>query len=284
MYLSSIKDEDGELLYDFLVSNGNQELYDKIQEYINELRNDKKVNYVILLSHLGMGIDKYPTYELLSQLSGVDEVLDGHTHLLYNVTLKDKDNKDIHITQTGTKLETIGQLIIKTDGSLIAETISSVPKPDDDINGAINVTCSHKERWVDENMTNFMKNVYSEYDEILNTVIRYSDYDLINIPEGQGEIPTINCRTRECGLGDLICDSVASAGKGDFVIINGGSVRNNLKKGNITKGGIIEALPWFNNIVIKDKRFTRTSCIRCFGIWCKIILKLMVVLFKYHLD
>ena len=81
-----------------------------------------------------------------------------------------------------------------------------------------------------------------------------------------------------------ICDSVASAGKGDFVIINGGSVRNNLKKGNITKGGIIEALPWFNNIVIKDKRFTRTSCIRCFGIWCKIILKLMVVLFKYHLD
>ena len=250
-YLSSIKDEEGEPLYDFLVSNGDQELYDKIQEYINELRNEKKVNYVILLTHLGMGLDKYPSDELLSKLSGVDAVLDGHTHLVYNVTSKDKENKDIHITQTGTKLETIGQLIIKTDGSLIAETISSVPKPDNDITGAINVTRANKERWVDENMANFMKNVLSEYEEVLNTVIGYSDYELIN-QEGSAEAPIIYSRTRECGLGDLISDAIESAGEGDFAIINGGSVRNNLKKGNITKGGIIEALPWFNNIVIKE--------------------------------
>ena len=250
-YLSSIKDEEGEPLYDFLVSNGDQELYDKIQEYINELRNEKKVNYVILLTHLGIGLDKYPSDELLSKLSGVDAVLDGHTHLVYNVTSKDKENKDIHITQTGTKLETIGQLIIKTDGSLIAETISSVPKPDNDITGAINVTRANKERWVDENMANFMKNVLSEYEEVLNTVIGYSDYELIN-QEGSAEAPIIYSRTRECGLGDLISDAIESAGEGDFAIINGGSVRNNLKKGNITKGCIIEALPWFNNIVIKE--------------------------------
>ena len=68
--------------------------------------------------------------------------MDGHTHVIYNVTSKDKDNKDIHITQTGKKLERIGQLIIKTDGSLIAEIIKSVPKPDDGITGAINVTRS----------------------------------------------------------------------------------------------------------------------------------------------
>ena len=251
-YLSSIKDEEGEPLYDFLISNSDQELYDKIQEYVNELRYDKKVNYVILLTHLGIGLDKYQSDELLSKLSGVDAVLDGHTHLVYNVTSKDKDNKDIHITQTGTKLETIGQLIIKTDGSLIAETISSVPKPDDDITGAINVTRSNKERWVDENMSNFMKNVFSEYDEVLNTVIGYSDYELINIQQGAGEIPIIYSQIRECGLGDLICDAIESVEEGDFAIINGGSVRNNLKKGNITKGDIIEALPWFNNIVIKE--------------------------------
>ena len=251
-YLSSIKDEAGEPLYDFLVSNGNQELYDKIQEYVNELRNDKKVNYVILVTHLGLAGDKYPSDALLSKLSGVDAVLDGHTHLVYNVTSKDKDNKDIHITQTGTKLETIGQLIIKTDGSLIAETISSVPKPNDDITGAINVTRSNRKRWVDENMNNFIKNVYSEYDEVLNTIIGYSDYELINTPEGSTESRIIYCRTRECALGDLISDAIESSGEGDFAIINGGSVRNNLKKGNITRGGIIEAIPWFNNIVIKE--------------------------------
>ena len=50
---------------------------------------------------------------LLSKLENVDAVLDGHTHLIYNTTTKDKNNKDIHISQTGTKLQSIGKLIIK---------------------------------------------------------------------------------------------------------------------------------------------------------------------------
>ena len=199
-----------------------------------------------------MNVEQYTTDDLLSKLSGVDAVFDGHTHDVYSVTSKDKDNKDIHITQTGTKLATIGQLIIKTDGSLIAETISSVPEPDDDITGAIKVTRSNIERWVDENMANFIQNVRSEYDEVLNTVIGYSDYELIIKPEGSTDSHSIYCRTRECTVGNLISDAVVSAGKGDFAIVNGGGIRNNLQKGNITRGGIIEAIPWFNNIVIKE--------------------------------
>ena len=251
-YLSTLKDETGEPIYDFLVNNGKQELYDKIQEYVNELRNEQNVNYVILLTHLGMNVEQYTTDDLLSELSGVDAIFDGHTHDVYSVTSKDKDNKDIHITQTGTKLATIGQLIIKTDGSLIAETISSVPEPDDDITGAIKVTRSNTERWVDENMANFIQNVRSEYDEVLNTIIGHSDYDLIIKPEGSIDSHSIYCRTRECTVGNLISDAVVSAGKGDFAIVNGGGIRNNLQKGNITRGGIIEAIPWFNNIVIKE--------------------------------
>lgn len=97
-YLSSIKDENGEPVYDFLVNNGKQELYNKIQECIDELRTKEKVDYVILLTHIGMYAEQYTSDDLLSSLSGVDAVLDGHTHLVYNLTSKDKDNKDIHIT------------------------------------------------------------------------------------------------------------------------------------------------------------------------------------------
>ena len=251
-YLSSIKDETGEPLYDFLVNNGKQELYNKIQEYIDELRTKAKVDHVILLTHIGMYAEQYTTDDLLSSLSGVDAVLDGHTHLVYNITLKDKDNKDIHITQTGTKLETIGQLIIKEDGSLIAETISSVPKPDDDITGAINVTRSNKERWVDEEMNNFITKVNSEYAKVLNEIIGHSNYELVIKPENSTDSNLIYCRTRECTLGNLISDAILSAGEADFTIVNGGGIRNNLKKGNITKADIIETLPWFNNLVIKE--------------------------------
>ena len=58
-YLSSIKDETGEPLYDFLVNNGKQELYNKIQEYIDELRTKAKVDHVILLTHIGMYAEQY---------------------------------------------------------------------------------------------------------------------------------------------------------------------------------------------------------------------------------
>ena len=41
-YLVSIKDSDGKPLYDFLTDNNAQELYDKVQEYINKLKEEEK--------------------------------------------------------------------------------------------------------------------------------------------------------------------------------------------------------------------------------------------------
>jgi len=250
-YLSTVKDENGDNIYDFLVSKGREELYNLVQEYINKLRNEEVVDYVILLTHMGMEIEEYTSNELLSKLTGVDAIFDGHTHLVYNKTSKDKDNKDVHITQTGTKLQSIGQLIIKTDGSLIAETISEVPEPDN-IPNVKKVARSKVERWVDETITNFMDEVYGEYSDILNEIIGKSDYDLIIQPEGNTDSHEIYCRMKECTVGNLIADAVAKSGEGDFAILNGGGVRNNIKKGNLTQGDIINALPWFNNIVIKE--------------------------------
>ena len=127
-----------------------------MQEYINNLKNEEAVDYVILLTHMGMDIEEYTSNELLSKLTSVDAIFDGHTHKVYNTTSKDKDIKDVHITQTGTKLESIGQLIIKTDGSLIAQNISVVPEPDNNFSNVKKVNRSDTERWVDETITNFM--------------------------------------------------------------------------------------------------------------------------------
>ena len=44
---------DGNIKYDFLTENNSQALYDKVQSDIDELRNTQKVDYVILLTHLG---------------------------------------------------------------------------------------------------------------------------------------------------------------------------------------------------------------------------------------
>ena len=249
-YLSTIKDSEGNPLYDFLTGNNMQDLYDTIQNYINNIRAKKEADYIILLTHIGMKIEKYKSEELLSKLYGVDAVLDGHSHQIYNTTSPDKNKKDISISQTGTKLESIGKLILKKDGSIITEIISEVPEPTDKTN-SVKINRGGKERWVDKNIVDFLESIWDKYRSELNLIFGFCDYDLIIIDE---DTESNYCRYKECTLGNLITDAIKNAGNGEISILNGGAIRNNMYKGNITSAQIMEILPWFNNIV--QKRIT----------------------------
>lgn len=73
----------------YMTDNNAQELYGKVQEYINKLKEEEKVDYIILLTHIGMEIEEYTNNDLLSKINGVDIVLNGLTHKIYNTTSKD---------------------------------------------------------------------------------------------------------------------------------------------------------------------------------------------------
>lgn len=47
-----------------------------LQEYVNELRNEHKVDCVVVLSHDGFSVDQ----EVARQVKGIDFILSGHTH------------------------------------------------------------------------------------------------------------------------------------------------------------------------------------------------------------
>ena len=249
-YLSTIKDENNERLYDFLSGNNTNLLYDRVQGYINELKNIQKVNYVILLTHFGMKEEEYTSDGLLSHLENVDAILDGHTHKVYNVTSKDKKNNDIPISQTGTKLESIGKLIINSNGSLVSEIIEKVPEPNDEKN-AINITRDGKERWVNNETYNFINGLWNEYSDQLNELVGKSDFDIVIKPENNTDSHAVFCRYEECALGDLISDAIRITTNTDIAILNGGAIRNNLKKGNLTNSIVIDILPWFGYIIAK---------------------------------
>ncbi len=50
--------------------------HESLQEFIDELRNEKKVDCVVVLSHDGFSVDQ----ELAKKIKGVDFILSGHTH------------------------------------------------------------------------------------------------------------------------------------------------------------------------------------------------------------
>ena len=84
--LYNIVDEEGNMIYDFLGENEGKNLYDKIQEYIDKIKLEG-ADYIIILDHLGSEGDdtsaKYTSSILLSHISGIDAMIDGHTHKVY---------------------------------------------------------------------------------------------------------------------------------------------------------------------------------------------------------
>ena len=84
--MHEILDENNNIYYDFIMDNKGKDLYETIQGYINEVKS-KWADYVIILSHLGNGGDaqyEFTSDGLLANLEGVDAMLDGHTHMVYN--------------------------------------------------------------------------------------------------------------------------------------------------------------------------------------------------------
>ena len=249
-YLSTLRDSNGDAIYDFLTGNNVQELYDRVQENVNKVRKEEGADYVILLTHIGMELEQYTSDELLSKIENVDAVLDGHTHLIYNITKKDINNKNIHISQTGTKLQSIGKLIIKNDGTIISEIIQDIPEPSDKSN-AIKLTRGGKEIWVNKDMNNFINSIFNIYEDELNILYGSSEYDLLIRPEGTTDSHFIYCRYQECTVGNLLADAFKSAGKSDAAIVNGGGVRSSINKGDLTRSQIMAVAPFFNNLIVK---------------------------------
>ena len=254
-YLNNIVDEDGNKLYDFLEGNSSQELFERVQNHIDEAKSEG-ADYVILLNHLGNegdALNKYTSAELLSHIKDVDVMIDGHTHQVYNLTNKDKNGKEVIMSQTGTKLNNIGVLKIKADNTITSEIISEVPEPNG-IEGAVSVKRNNKDRWIDKEMNDFINGLKDSHSDELNEKIGYTDFSLIINGDENKDHHKHLTRSEETTLGNLIADSLRNAGKNDtdIAIISAGTIRDDLLKGNITYLNIISILPYSNDIIVKE--------------------------------
>ena len=254
-FLHEILDEtnDNKIKYDFLTDNNGEELYSTIQNYITEVK-AKGANYVIILAHLGNEGDaqyEYTSDGFLAHIEGVDAMLDGHTHRVYNQTSKDKNGKDVPLCQTGTKLANIGVLKIAADGKITSELISKVPEPEDKAN-AMSVKRNDIDRWVDKDIYEFLSGIEALHEEELNKVIGKVDFDMMINADSSGDSKKQISRSEEVSLGDLVADAIRAAGKGEIGLINAGSIRADLFEGDITYGEVLNVLPFSTDIIVKE--------------------------------
>ena len=221
--------ENGEFVYDFYEGNNGQELFDKIQSVVDEVRK-QKVDYVVVLSHLGADEKYYPynSINMITNTSGIDVVLDGHAHAtIIGDAYPNKEGKDVILSSVGTKMENVGELIIDKDGNISTALISTYNKQD-------------------ENIAKLIDDEQQKLDVVLSKKICEVDFSLPMKDENGIRLS----RNRETTIGNFMVDSIRNHFNCDIVLINAGSIRSSIEAGTVTYGNLVDVNPFGDPMVL----------------------------------
>ena len=123
------QDGAGNYIYGFQEDDDGTALYGTVQAAVDDAR-AAGADYVIAVGHLGEnGVTPYwNSSALAAATNGIDAIIDGHSHEVVPAkTVHNKDGEEVLISQTGTKLENIGKMTIKADGTIQSELVAQVP-------------------------------------------------------------------------------------------------------------------------------------------------------------
>ncbi|MCD7864768.1 MAG: bifunctional metallophosphatase/5'-nucleotidase [Clostridiales bacterium] len=232
------QDENGEYIYGFCEDDTGEALYEQVQATVDDARAEG-ADYVILVAHLGeTGVTEYWTSDaVLLNTTGIDACIDGHSHETYVKYVPNEDGEDVLLTQTGTKLATIGQMTIQADGTISAELVEQVPEEGE--------SCISTDEGlaVDEDAYQFIQEIEAQYQDVLETVIGSSDVELTDSDPETGERLV---RMSETNLGDFVADAYRCVLEADIGICNGGGIRDGISVGDVTYEDALMVLPFGN--------------------------------------
>lgn len=235
------QDGEGNYIYSFCEGNDGADLYAAVQKAVDAAR-EEGVDAVVVLTHLGTDAASAPwtSSELIANTTGIDVVLDGHSHSVWEGELiQNKDGEDVLMSSTGTKLNAVGTLTIEAGEEGLAFS-----------------TALHTESiFQDDETAAFIDGIKAEYEETLTTVVAHSDVDLTIVdPEAvdaDGK-PIRIIRSQESNLGDLCADAYRAMSGADVAIVNGGGIRVSIPAGDITYEQIIAVHPFGNSLCLVE--------------------------------
>lgn len=237
-------DDDGNYVYGFMMDESGEKVYEAVQGAVDAAR-EEGADFVFAMAHLGNEEECRPwTYaDVIANTSGIDVFLDGHSHDTDQVVMKNKDGEDVTRSAVGTKMSCIGYTHISAEGE-IAETgiwtwSNKISAPELlDIQGELRDKVDLAKK---------------ELDEEMNRVVATAEVRLtIEDPEekdANGK-PIRMVRRAETNLGDLSADAYRDQSGADIALVNGGGVRANIEKGDVTFGNIISVHPFGNMLCV----------------------------------
>ena len=237
------QDEEGEYVYGFCQDETGEALYHAVQEAVDSAR-DEGADVVIVLAHLGNAEESRPwNYaDVISNTTGFEVMLDGHSHDTDQVTMKNKDGQDVLRSACGTKLACVGYCRITPEGKISCglynwNNTESVPE----LLG------------IQNEMSEAVSNATEELDAKLGEAVAVTEVSLtISDPvetDAEGK-PIRMVRRAETNLGDLVADAFRDQSGADIALIGGGGIRDSIGAGDVTLNDILKVNPFGNYLTV----------------------------------
>ena len=191
------------------------------------LREEKRVDLVVALTHLGTGpLDDPGAQAVAKEAPGIDLIIDGHSHSV----IKGLRVGGALIVSTGAYLANLGQIDLNRlpeGGWAISPKLIS----------ASELTEVDPETEIEALSLTFQEELNQE----LNQVVASIPFDL----NGNRE----QIRFSSTNFGRLVCAAMKQGTGADVAIINSGSIRGSIPAGDITRGRLLSVLPYGNYTV-----------------------------------
>ncbi|MBQ7244221.1 MAG: bifunctional metallophosphatase/5'-nucleotidase [Bacilli bacterium] len=236
------QNDKGEFIYTFLGQDDPKKLYASVQNAIDSIKD--KVDYVIALGHLGVGVDTekkgISSLNVIANTSGLSAFIDGHSHTTVEQRMvKTKDQKECLLTQTGCYLKAFGEMTISKKGAFSSKLIED--------SDAVNEAVQEKERALISRIQKEMGQAVANVDHKL----------YITNPDKPAQRLI---RARETNLADLCSDCMywylndQKELDCDIALINGGGIRAEIESGEATYNNIQSVHPFGNQVcLVKTK-------------------------------
>lgn len=220
----TFSDPNGVLYNDF----DPQHVYRRVQHAVDHAR-AAEADYVVVLSQLGYTPDRFGVSApgLIAATTGIDAVLDGHSHLtIAEEHIANRQNQLVLYAQGGSNFSHIGKLVIDPDGRIGSQLIAT-----------------QQMKFRDPSVTQIVDSIKSRY---MGSAEDYAGRSTLPIAKPKEYEPG---DTQAINAGNLVTDAMRWATNTEVAWLNVGSIRQSLPAGEITRGDVLEMLPYENRLV-----------------------------------
>jgi 5'-nucleotidase len=196
------------------------------------------VNKIVVLSHVGYVRDQ----EIAAAVDGIDVIVGGHSHTLlsstdskaagpYPTVVKNPAGVDVPIVTSYAYSKYLGDLTVVFDDSGLVKSTTGAPK-------LLDASVTPDAAYVTK-----VQELGGPLEELKKKVVGSSEQPI------DGD--RVNCRARECTMGNLVADAQLERVKDQGITIsfaNGGGLRASIDAGEVTMGEVLTVLPFQNTV------------------------------------